>query len=220
MVWDNSNCWHRSKTWNETAFTNTALAELTTALGMRLVISELDEFEEPDPDISLVDPRVVSELRNDWLTRAYDYFPNDWRPVIKARVASAENFYLALISHLDQVRFAIKTPLWIRATRCFATALALLTVAAVVLAIVEPFGTAPTHAFIIAAEFFPITAAVLGLISAIGRERFRSRRALTVAGCVRQELRAAITHGFGRPITEVSEEMPLLSQLSLDSLTD
>jgi len=211
-----SSTWNKPKEWNEAAFVQQAVSELTTVLGLRLVISELDEWEIPNPDVTVVDSRMVAELRRDWLARALACFPNDWHAVIKKRVIAHETFCLSLVSHLDQVRFAIRTPRWIRATRYAALLLVALTVAAVALAIGQPYGPAPTHAFIVIAEFAPLTAAVLGITSAVGRDRFRRLRAQIVSDAVRAELTATVTQGFGRPISEASTELAVLSELSLD----
>ena len=216
MGWVGSNGWNRARAWDEEAFLGLAVPELTTALGLRLIIGDLDYYEDPDPAVSFVDPGAVANLRYDWIYRVYACFPDEWHPVIKKEIASADNFYLALISHLDQVRFAIRTPRWIRATKYAAVALVAITIAAVVLAIVAPFEAIPVHTFVVIGELAPITAAVFGIISAVGRDRFRRRRARLVSEQVRQELRAAIEHGFTRPISRVASELAVLRELSLD----
>jgi len=206
--------WQLAKTWDETAFVGHALPELTHAMGLHLVLNDLDNYQDSD-DITFVDPTVLERLRADWVARAAAFFPPEWHQTINNRVASAENFHLALVAHMDQVRFSLRAPAWVRACRALAIALAVLAVVAIVL-LFEPLGLARTHATVLAAELLPVGAAAFGLAAALGREGFRGTRALSVSDNVRQELRAAIVHAFGRPISEMAVELELDSQLSLE----
>jgi len=208
--------WHKAQTWSEAAFLNNALPELTNAMGLHLIISDLDRPHDSELDYALIDPQTVAELREDWVRRAARCFPEQWFNVINNRVASADNFYLNLVSHLDQVRFTVAAPKWIGALRGIAVGLAMLTVLALSLVIRQPFGPALTHTTIVVAEVAPLLAAVLGIASAIGRDKFRSKRAQLISDNVRRELRTAIVHGFGRPITELAQEVEVLKELSLD----
>ena len=208
--------WHKAKTWNETAFVGHALPELTNAMGLHLIISDLDRPHGSDLDYALIDPGTVAQLRADWVRRAASCFPEEWHTAIDNCVASTDNFYLALVSHLDQVRFSIRAPKWIGLVRGLALTFAFMAVAAFAIIIGHPYGIQPAHALIVAAEVLPIVAAILGFAGALGRDFFRQKRAAVISDRVRDELRAAIHHSFGRPVTQFASEMDMLKELSRD----
>jgi len=210
--------WHKATAWNEDAFLRQALPELTTTMGLHFVLDDLDNYQDSDTDISLIDPEEIAQLRKDWLLRAKACFPDEWHRTITSRVASPDNFYLTLVAHLDQVRFTMQPPAWIKVMRNLAIGFAFATLLAIALVIIEPFSGFPTQAAVVVGEVMPILAAGFGLSAAVGRDTFRTHRAQAVSTQINRELAGAIRHAFVRPISEAAAEMTLLKELSWDEV--
>jgi len=205
--------WHETQTWDEDAFVGEALLELTDALGLHWVINNLDDFPYSTLSRKLVDLETANDLRRNWLQRVMACFPKEWHVPICNDVASAEHFYLALVSHLDQVRFVIHPPRWIKAFQIASYLLGLVTIIALLMVVAHPQPFSWLQPKVITVQVAPMLGAILGFIAYFGERRFRKNRAATVSQCVRQELRTAINHAFAHPITKTSGEMAVLSQL-------
>jgi len=204
------------KPWNETAFIDRAVPELASALGLHLVLDNLGRKREAASDIALIDPEVVEQLRTDWISRAASSFSPEWHATIENQVASAENFRLALVARLDQVRLARRLPAWVKLCRAIAVALAVLTLSAIAVIALAPLDHAAKHAVLLVSELAPLGAGLFAIASAIGRERFNEYRAARISTRLRQELRLALAHGFGRPISAVAGDLDSLSHILVD----
>ncbi|MCL1800113.1 MAG: hypothetical protein FWG25_01955 [Promicromonosporaceae bacterium] len=194
--------------WNDSAFVARALPALTDALGLYLVLDHLDAYLRISPDqtdFSYVNPLVVEQLRAEWIDDARRHLPGAVHAEVAEKVASAENFRIALVGHLDQVPFPPGIPKWVRLLKVFAVGLTALAVFTVLYVI---FHGMPVHYLsgpILAAELMVVGAGVCAMTSLVARDRYQSRLLATVSTAVRQELRMAIQHGFANPITELAQ---------------
>jgi hypothetical protein len=181
---------------------------------MHMVIHHIDKYQsaEAQTSFSLIDPREVVRLREEWISDAASRFPTilrdrrTWESDIRARVATADTFRLALLAHLDQVRLANRVPYWIDITRGVAIGMLVAFLAVGALIIIEPFGDTSGRNGIIALEVFAGIALLCGLISAVAHDRFRAKRSKVISEAVRSELKLAISHCFAKPISQLSAE--------------
>ena len=133
------------------------------------------------------------------------HLPEALHAEVEEKVASAENFRIALVGHLDQVPFPPGVPKWVRLLKFLAVALTALAVFTVLYVVFHGMPIHYLYGPILAAELMVVGAGVCAMTSLVARDRYHSRLLATVSTAVRQELRMAIQHGFANPITELAQ---------------